>query len=288
MNPRSLPVGRDDQPDGDGLPVWAPTEGMILVPGIRAWRPLGVGHRCQTFLGWSTDRWAPVTVKIVRPHQVDHPRARMSLQREITALENNPHPALPQLYGDDLDHEAPYLVEQYLDGPDLDHLLGSCRISTGSIIALAAQLLAALVPLHSRGLAHLDIKPANVIICNSRPVLIDLGSARRIGTRQPPGHPVGTEGYASPEMEACAPITASMDLYGVGATLAAALGRRRWVGSRGTALGMLITDLTRADPLDRPTLERALERSSELASRRRRLWPSRIDQLATATPARFA
>lgn len=279
MNVRSvpdvgLPVGHDDQTDGDGLPVWAPREGMILVPGVRAWRSLGVGHRCQTFLGWSTERWAPVTVKIIRPHQLGDPRARMALQREIAALRDNPHPALVQLYGYDLDHHLPYLIEQYLDGPDLDELLAARRLTSGSIAALAVQLLAALVPLHSRGIAHLDIKPANVIIRDGRPVLIDLGSARPIGAEQPAGHPVGTEGYASPEMEACAPIAAGMDLYGVGATLAAAMGRRRPTSGRRSALRLLIADLTRPDPAERPTLEQALDRSAALASPRQRLFPA--------------
>jgi serine/threonine protein kinase len=55
-------------------------------------------------------------------------------------------------------------------------------------------------------------------------VLIDYGSARRLGSEQPAGHPVGTEGYASPAQEACEPVSAAMDLYSLGRTLAEACG----------------------------------------------------------------
>lgn len=89
---------------------------------------------------------------------------------------------------------------------------------------LGAQLLPALMALHSRGLAHLDVKPDNVVLRDGRPVLIDFGSARRIGSEQPPGHPVGTEGYASPAQEACEPVSAEMDLYSLGQTLSEACG----------------------------------------------------------------
>jgi serine/threonine protein kinase len=39
---------------------------------------------------------------------------------------------------------------------------------------------------HSLGLAHNDINPANIIVKDGMPVLIDFGSARRIGSSWEP------------------------------------------------------------------------------------------------------
>ena len=127
--PDALPSSTVD-PDGD--PVWSVLEGAELVPGVQAWNRLGVGGRCEVWLGWCRVLWAPVVVKLPRPHQVDHPRARASLAREVRALDGVLHPHLPRLYRADLAARLPYLVEEHVDGPDLaEHtqVLGHLRLS---------------------------------------------------------------------------------------------------------------------------------------------------------------
>src|SRR4051794_18661736 len=219
----TTPFGFDPE---DGLPVWAYHGGEELVPGLVARERLGVGSRCETWLAWSPASWAPVVVKLARPHQLEHPRARRSLQREVDALVGNLHPCLPRLYAADLDAERPHVVLEHIDGVPLADLLTPWRYrGTTTTAHLAVQLLSALLPLHARGVAHLDLKPDNIVVRDGRVVVVDFGSARRIGSAQPPGRPVGTLGYASPEMEACAPVSAAMDVYGVGAVAAEVRGR---------------------------------------------------------------
>ena len=258
--------------DADGDPVWSLTEGDPLVADVQAWRRLGVGGRCEAWLGWCGRLWAPVVVKLARPHQVDHPRARASLAREVAALDGVLHPHLPRLYRADLDAAVPYLVEEHVDGPDLDDLLGRRRIRPTAAVLLGTQLLGALLPLHARGFAHLDVTPANVVVRDGRAVLVDLGSARRLGSRQPAGHPVGTVGYASPEMEACAPVGPGMDVFGVGAVLRDA-GARRWPGPGSAALAHAVDRLTAPDPSDRPSVRTALELLADGLPRGRAAWP---------------
>jgi serine/threonine protein kinase len=207
----------------DGLAVWDWAEGCQLPGGTFGIERLGVGHRCETWLVWSVDLWAPAVLKAARPHQIHHPRALRSLQREVAALTGNLHPALPRLYADNTQDPIPHLLLEYVDGPSLaDELEDNGTLSTAEAALLGAQLLPALMALHRRGLAHLDVKPDNIVLRDGRPVLIDFGSARRIGSPQPAGHPVGTEGYASPEQESCEPVSVAMDLFSLWRTLAEA------------------------------------------------------------------
>jgi serine/threonine protein kinase len=199
----------------DDLPVWEFEPGEEITPGNLAWEPLGVGQRCETWLAWSTGLWTPVVVKLARPHQADHPRARVAVSRECDALIACPHPGVPQLVEDGRAASPPFLVQEYIDGPTLDAALETGPLSAVETIALAAQLTAVVRFLHLQGFAHVDLKPDNVILRDGRPTLIDLGSARPLGRLQPAGKPIGSPGYASPELEAGEPISESMDLYGI-------------------------------------------------------------------------
>jgi serine/threonine protein kinase len=275
--------------DVDGEPVWSCPQDTELTEGALGWDRLGVGARCEAWLVWFVPLWCPAVVKIARPHQVSHPRARRSLTREVAALHDNQHPSLPRLYRDGRHAALPHVVLEYIDGPALDEEIPD-PLDEPEAALLGAQLLAGLLALHHRGIAHIDVKPANVILRDMRPVLIDFGSARGIGSPQPPGRPVGTAGYAAPELEAGEPIAAAMDLYGLGTILHEAItGRPTFdpalpaadrpppqpVGS--SALAELILALLRADPAKRPTPSEALTTFADTLPGDLRPWPTWAD-----------
>jgi eukaryotic-like serine/threonine-protein kinase len=274
--------------DDDGLPVGSHFSGDPLPGATRAWERLGVGYRCETWLAWSDALWAPVVVKFPRPHQLGHPRARRSLQREVAALAGNLHPGLPRLYSDGTDAARPHIVEEYLDGPALDDEIDE-RGALGAldVALLAAQLLAALRSVHARGLAHIDLKPANIVLRDARPVVLDFGSARAIGAPQPAGKLIGSPGYAAPELEAGEPISASMDVFGVGVILHEALtgkitfepelaarDRPAPVPPPTSAVAAVAIEMLDPDPGARPDVDVALRSFGALASELRRpVWP---------------
>jgi eukaryotic-like serine/threonine-protein kinase len=239
--------------------------GTALVPGMLAWRRLGAGYRCETWLAWSVAHGTPVVVKLPRPDQTEHPRARRALDREAAVLRAYPHSDLPRLLADERDAVVPHLVVEHVDGPALDELLDETGpAGDDTVLTLAARLLAPLGWLHRHGVVHLDVKPANVLVRDAHPLLIDLGSARPAGRPQPPGRPIGSPGYAAPELEAGDPITPGMDLYSLGVTLAEAhrgdavfdpdtpAGLRPDPSFPDGAVGELLRALTARDPADRP------------------------------------
>ncbi len=166
------PTGIDDL---DGLPVGLRAEGSPLVPGHAAWERLGVGHRCETWLAWSGELFAPAVVKL-------------------------PHPVLPRLYADGTHADEPYVVVEYVDGPALgDAVADDGPLAPLDVAVLRWQLLAGLRTLHARGVAHLDLKPDNVVLRAGRPVLVDFGSARPLGAPCfDPDRPAADRGAPSP------------------------------------------------------------------------------------------
>jgi serine/threonine protein kinase len=254
----------------DGAPIWPYAENDLMPGGHCAWERLGVGRRCETWLVWSPSLWAPAVLKLARPHQADHPRAVRTLRREVAALRDNPHPVLPRLYADGTTDAVPWIALEYVDGPTLaDELDDAGPLAVTDAALMGVQLLTALRALHQRGIAHLDVKPDNVLLRDGRPILIDFGSARKIGAGQPAGHPVGTLGYAPPEMEACAPITAAMDVYALGVTL-----REAGPDPVAGGLGEVIDRLCATDPQRRPSVAAALDLLSQKLPDDAKPWPA--------------
>jgi serine/threonine protein kinase len=266
--------------DEDGEPIWPYAENALMPGGFRAWERLGVGQRCETWLVWSPRLWSPAVLKLPRPHLVTHPRAAAALTREVSALHENPHPVLPRLYAEDIAGPVPFVALEYVDGPTLaDEIDETGKLAEPDVAMLGLQLLTGLRALHWRGLAHVDVKADNIVLRDGRPVLVDFGSAREIGTRQPAGRPVGTPGYAPPEMEACEPISAGMDIYALGVTLREALtGEPPLDGVPLEPVHDVIDRLCAADPGCRPTLDEAYALLGDLLPEADRPWP----QWATA------
>jgi serine/threonine protein kinase len=281
------PLDIEDAPAGvdpeDGLAVWEFSEGAELPGHHLAIERLGVGMRCETWLVWSPDLWCPAVLKLARPHQIGHPRAVQTLRRETAALANNLHPSLPRLLADGTDATLPHIVIEYVDGPALDEEIDEDgALAAEEAALLGAQLLPAVISLHDRGLAHLDLKPENVVLRDGRPVLLDFGTARRIGSLQPAGHPIGTVGYAAPEQEACEPVSVAMDLYALGMTLAEAVTGvplARGATIPPSSLAPLIRQLLADKPAERGTTGDVLVALAEAAGELRP-WPPWLDRYA--------
>jgi serine/threonine protein kinase len=174
----------------------------------------------------------------------------------------------------------PHLEFEYVDGLALDEEIEqSGAFSAQEVALLGAQLLAGLRQVHARGLAHVDIKPENVVLREGRPVLLDFGSARWHGAKQPPGKLIGSPGYAAPDLEAGAAISPAMDMYGLGAVLyeahtgspasspdVPAADRAVPDALPDSALGDLIARLIAPDPADRPDLNTALRALGAIAA----------------------
>jgi serine/threonine protein kinase len=274
-----------DSDIGDGSPGWNPRPGAPLVPAFLAWNPMATGHHRETWLCWSVDLWAPAVVKVVRPGWSK--QWTEALDREVRALGNVAHPAVPRLLADGRQSCPPYIAVEYLDGPALDE----CVTADGPFPAadtarLGVLVLGALRAIHATGNAHLDISPDNVLLADRRPRLVDLGASRPLGSELEPGETLGTDGFLAPELIGApgGTVTAAMDVYSLGATLLAVLDR---AGDGADQVADRLTALTDPDPGRRPGTDLAMSSLIRCAGTgASRPWPRWADRNLPRPPRR--
>ncbi len=203
--------------------TWGLTGGEELAPGLVVLKDLGGGVAYEVWLAHDERLLAPVVVKVVRPSKVDDVDTRLSFDREVALLSRLNHPGLTRLFAYDDEGERPYLVLEHVEGTTLSQQIGRFgALSAHQLYAVALELASSLHYLAGEGVAHLDVKPSN-IIAGSPAKLIDLSVAMGLDEAAALDHPVGSEEYMAPEQCApgergAVPGTAS-DVWGLGATL---------------------------------------------------------------------
>jgi mitogen-activated protein kinase kinase 9 len=126
------------------------------------------------------------------------------------------------------------LVLEYMDAGSLGSLLrrrrrGGLRIPEAAVAEVAFQCVRGLLQLHYNGVAHLDVKPDNILANSRGEIKMSEFNLSRV-LRGPSGEPLqvpitgGTKMYYSPERfapKACAgPIGAmKADVWGIGVTI---------------------------------------------------------------------
>ena len=123
----------------------------------------------------------------------------------------------------DVDGPTPYIVTRYVPGPSLDDFVAERGLlPPAELHRVASGLAEALDAIHSAGVVHRDVKPANVLLVDGDPVLIDFGIAHvaddiRLTLT---GLVMGTPGYLAPEVVAGEDVTPATDWWGWAATTA--------------------------------------------------------------------
>jgi serine/threonine protein kinase len=143
---------------------------------------------------------------------------RIRFNREARLLAYLRHPNIPEQYTYGTHGEFPYLVMHYVSGINLREFLESYTPLTYTVAtAVAAQLAAAFVHAHERGVVHRDLKPENVMVSDQGVVfLIDFGIGKQLGiksTLTQPGSTLGTPGYQAPEQIQGEEATTASDTY---------------------------------------------------------------------------
>lgn len=136
---------------------------------------------------------------------------------EAAALRSLRHPGIVPLISDRSAEPQPHLVLTRLEGPTLKERIAACPLTENEADQLAMRIIAALCHVHACGWLHNDLSPANIILTDDGPVLIDFSAASRLDTPRP--HLTGTLHYMAPERFENIPPGPASDLYSLGVVL---------------------------------------------------------------------
>lgn len=146
-----------------------------------------------------------------------------SVLSEREVLSKLKHPRLPAVYDAFFYKGQICIAMQYIPGSDVAGYLRNARPDRPTALRWIVQLLEALAYLHTQGVVHCDVKPANVRVNTETGdiFLLDFGISQRHNELVVRGY---TPGYGAPEQRTRdGAISPASDVYAVGALLYAFL-----------------------------------------------------------------
>ena len=208
--------------------------GSLVLGRFRPIRPLGSGSSGSVWLAEDEERGREVALKIVPREGNAGERA----EREASAAAKLRHERCLRAHALARDPGHVYIVYEYIPGRTLREAMRADRLDDESMIETGAQILDGLANAHAHGIVHRDVKPANVLLADSREVrvkLFDFGLAvmHEDEALTAVGDIPGTLAYISPERLRGDAARPAADVWAVGVLLWEALAGRHpfWGGS---------------------------------------------------------
>jgi serine/threonine protein kinase len=186
---------------------------------------LGSGGMAQVYRALDRKLQRRVALKVIAPkYRVDNDYVRR-FEREAQSIARLEHANIVHIYRFGQVGDVYYMAMQYIDGADLDYLIGDYRqtdefMNPGDILNVVRDIGLALDYAHEHQVIHRDVKPGNIILDKTgRAFLSDFGLAllNDIGTH---GEILGSPLYIAPEQViSSANVVPQSDLYSMGVVL---------------------------------------------------------------------
>jgi serine/threonine protein kinase len=168
-----------------------------------------------------------MALKVLPPELIGDEQFRHRFERESQMAAALDHPNIVPVHDAGGIDGVLYIAMRYVEGTDLAKVLAAeGALGLDRTLSILAQTADALDEAHSQGLAHRDVKPANILLTRSRggerAYLTDFGLAKQWAsasrlTRS--GLFVGTLSYAAPEQFTGGDIDGRADVYSLGCVL---------------------------------------------------------------------
>lgn len=215
----------------------SPEDGDSLAMGTRANSRRGFppGSRFQhiTFLGEggmgrvyrADDPLLGRTVALKLAHS-DSDIAMMRFTAEAQAQARIDHPNVAKVFEVGEVQGSPFIVMQFVDGPDLAQ--AHSKLSLEQLARIMRQVAGGVEAAHRLGLLHRDLKPQNILIEGAEstlphPYVTDFGLVKDLDSKglTETGTALGTPRYMSPELVQgrSGLVDARADVYALGATM---------------------------------------------------------------------
>ncbi len=170
------------------------------------------------FQAWDPFIKRPVAIKMCASPDEE---VRQRFYQEAQFIGNLVHRNITLVFDFGLQDGVPYLVQEYLSGFDVDHLLNSGVLGDfNAVSSILLQVAEGLRFAHERGIIHRDIKPSNIRILEDGTVkIMDFGIAKSLegGSKlTQTGIALGTAGYLSPEQIQGTTVDPRTDIFSLG------------------------------------------------------------------------
>ena len=167
-------------------------------------------------------------LKILTPRGGTPAEALARFEREAKTASRLSHPNIVAVHDAGIEDDLPYLVMDFVDGPNLDGLLKDEGIGFRKAAQIAHSIALALHHAHGEGVVHRDVKPENVIIetKTGEPKITDFGIVKLEDDEEQSkltqtGYTLGSPCYMSPEQASGRhdEVGPQSDVYSLAATL---------------------------------------------------------------------
>jgi len=159
-----------------------------------------------------------VAIKLIKPVYADFPELRKRFEQEAALGTTINHPNIASVI--DLIEEENILafVMEFVEGEELRKKISDAGMSLEEVLSYITPIAEALDYLHSKGIIHRDVKPANIKVRpDGTPVILDFGiakhTAHRDGHMTQTGITMGTQSYMAPEQLDAKNVDARADQY---------------------------------------------------------------------------
>ncbi len=157
-----------------------------------------------------------VALKVPRPEFARDADFCEQFRREARAAARLAHPNVVAVHDSGEERGLPFMVMELVDGQTLRALLETHgRLDAETTAALIGEIADALDHAHRHGIAHLDVKPENVLLTSDSVKVADFGLVRAAhGARD---HALaGTAQYCAPEVLRGGVVDGRADVYSLG------------------------------------------------------------------------
>ncbi|UJB71479.1 SUMF1/EgtB/PvdO family nonheme iron enzyme [Acaryochloris sp. 'Moss Beach'] len=197
----------------------------ILRNRYRIIKPLGQGGFGITYLAEDIERFNETcVVKQLAYQNPDSLASQQKVQDLFTQeaqqlFQLGTHPQIPNLLAYFHEQGHQYLVQEFIEGPNLLQELKSNGVySESKLRHFLRSILPVLDYIHTQGVIHRDLKPHNIMYrpADDRYFIIDFGVTKQVNTQDLTGTVLGSEGYAAFEQLQYGQAHPASDLYSLG------------------------------------------------------------------------